>query len=121
MKPPIKVSVATNNLDWCELRIAGADGVAHAIRVPSHGNVYQGLHAVTGELELLFADILAAHGIYPPEPPSEQPPAVTMPEPPIAMEPEAKPESAPAPTSKWPESNPGPEILDEQPEGDPEP
>lgn len=74
MNPPIKVTAHTDNLNKCELRIAGAEGVAVALAVPSSGNVYSGLHGVAPELELVINDILAFHGINAPEPPSERPP-----------------------------------------------
>lgn len=78
MNPPISISVHTDNLRSCELRIAGRDGVAQVIKVPSDGNVYQGLHFVRHELERTINDILAANGVVPPEPPSVQPPPVDL-------------------------------------------
>lgn len=76
MNPPIKIDVKSDNLHKCELRISGADGDPHVITVPSSGNVYQGLYAVREELERVFNDVLAMHGIVPPPPPSEIPPPV---------------------------------------------
>jgi hypothetical protein len=73
MTPPIKVVARTNNLDKCSLHISGAEGVATVIEVPADGNVYQGLHRAGPGLELAITEILAAHGITAPAPPSEAP------------------------------------------------
>jgi hypothetical protein len=74
MNPPITIQARTNNLDKCELLVAGRDGVAVAVTIPSDGNVYQGLHRAAPELERVVNDILAAHGITAPEPASTEVP-----------------------------------------------
>lgn len=74
MKPPIKVSVHTNNLSKCTVRLSGEPSDdpkspdALEVSVPSDGNVYQGLHAAREGLELAVNQILAANGIFAPEP-----------------------------------------------------
>jgi hypothetical protein len=74
MKPPISVSVKTDNLRTCALQFQGADGgEPTVVTVPADGNVYQGLHAAREGLEKCVNDVLAAHGIVPdPEPSPDQ-------------------------------------------------
>jgi hypothetical protein len=72
MKPPIKIQARTNNLNECSLEVSGAEGIAEVVRVGVTGNVYQGLHAAAPQLERIFNDVLAAHGIVPPPPPPKE-------------------------------------------------
>jgi hypothetical protein len=67
MKPPIKVTPRTNNLNECSLVISDADGKSETIAVGASGNVYQGLHGVAPGLERIFNEALAAHGVTPAE------------------------------------------------------
>lgn len=74
MNPPIKLEVRTDNLRKCTLTVRGAGhDEEHTIVIPSDGNVYQGLCLVKDELQTVFNDVLAAHGVFPPPPPSEIP------------------------------------------------
>lgn len=95
MKPPIKVTVTTDNMNTCELRLQGAedDGTATAITVGSSGNVYQGLHKLRGPLEEAINQLLEVHGIYP-----DAPPAVD-----VDLEDELAPVTEPGPPHTDPE------------------
>lgn len=89
MNPPITIDVRQDTVaGTCKLILSGAGGEPYAITTPAVGNVYQGLHGVREELERVVNDILAAHGITPPEPasvddeapvPDEQDPAPPAP------------------------------------------
>lgn len=66
MKPPISISVTTDNAQHVFLTFRGAgedDGMT--VVVPSQGNAYQGLHAAREEIEGVVNTILGINGVKP--------------------------------------------------------